>query len=109
MLPATAILFLFLVVLFAAIVGWQLLGFRIARQRRASGTADLGKGTTAVTGSLFALLGLLVAFSISGGETRLDARRHLMIDEANSFPPRSATTRPVPALPKLLSSEPLGR
>lgn len=85
MLPATAIFFVLLVVLFAAIVAWQLLGFRIARKRRASGAADLGKGTTAVTGSLFALLGLLVAFSISGGETRLDARRHLMIDEANAI------------------------
>lgn len=85
MLPATAILFLFLVILFAAIVGCQLLGFRVARQRRAHGSADTGKGTTAVTGSLFALLGLLIAFTISGGENRLDARRHLIVEEANAI------------------------
>ncbi|HMF44754.1 MAG TPA: DUF4239 domain-containing protein [Polyangia bacterium] len=85
MLPATAIFFVFLVVLFAAIVGCQLLGFRLARQRRANGASAFGKGTTAVTGSLFALLGLLVAFTISGGEARLDARRKLIVEEANTI------------------------
>jgi len=84
-MPATAMLFAFLVVLFAAIVGCQLAGFRIARQRRARGRADLGKGTTAVTSSLFALLGLLIAFTISGGEARLDARRRLIVEEANAI------------------------
>jgi hypothetical protein len=42
-------------------------------------------GTAAIEGSLFALFGLLVAFTISGGEARLDARRHLIVHEANAL------------------------
>jgi hypothetical protein len=84
-MPATAILFLFLALLFGGIVGCQLLGHRIARQRRDPASAAFGDGTTAVTGSLYALFGLLIAFTISGGEDRLDARRHLIVEEANSI------------------------
>jgi len=84
-MPAHVIFLAFLLLLFAGIAGCQLLGFRIAKQRRTHGDPGLNKGTTAVQGSLFALLGLLVAFTISGGEDRLDVRRRLIIEEANAI------------------------
>src|SRR5262245_35211929 len=84
-MPATTIFLLFLVVLFGGIVGCQLLGHRIGAGQRARGRGTFGEGTTAVQGSVFALLGLLVAFTIAGGETRLDARRRLIVDEANAI------------------------
>jgi len=84
-MPAYASLFVFLALLFAGIVGCQLLGHRIGRARRARGVPGFGEGSTAVQGSLFALLGLLVAFAISGGETRLDGRRKLIVEEANAI------------------------
>jgi hypothetical protein len=75
----------FLVLVFAGVVGCQLLGHRIAKQRRAHGSPAFGDATTAVQGSLFALLGLMVAFTISGGQDRLDARRRLVVEEANAI------------------------
>jgi hypothetical protein len=42
-------------------------------------------GPATVETSLLALFGLLVAFSFSGSETRLDARRALIVDEANAI------------------------
>jgi hypothetical protein len=43
------------------------------------------RGTGPVEGAVFALLGLLVAFSFSGAATRFDARRHLVVEEANAI------------------------
>lgn len=40
-------------------------------------------GLGAVEGALFALLGLLIAFTFSGAAARFDARRHLIVQEAN--------------------------
>ncbi|HEY7376418.1 MAG TPA: DUF4239 domain-containing protein [Polyangia bacterium] len=82
---AHALFLVFLLLLFAGMVGCQLLGYRVAHERRARGVPPLGDGTTAVTGSLFALLGLLIAFSISGGQDRLEARRRLIVEEANAI------------------------
>jgi hypothetical protein len=45
--------------------------------------ARLGVG--AVEGSVFGLLGLLVAFTFSGASTRFDARRHLIVEETNAI------------------------
>jgi hypothetical protein len=82
---ATGVFIAFLIVLFAGIVGCQRLGHRIARQRRDRGGAGFGEGTNAITGSLFALLGLLIAFTIAGGEDRLEVRRRLIVEEANAL------------------------
>ena len=81
---ASTLFLLFLAVLFVSIVGFQLLGHHIGVQWRARGLKVMGDGTAAIEGSLFALFGLLVAFTISGGEARLDARRHLIVREANA-------------------------
>ena len=41
-------------------------------------------GLTTVEGAVFALMGLLLAFTISGALQRFDDRRHLVIQEANA-------------------------
>ena len=80
-----AFFLVFLLLLFAGLIGCQLLGYRVAHGRRTRGVSALGEGTTAVTGSLFALLGLLIAFAIAGGQDRLEARRRLIVEEANAI------------------------
>jgi hypothetical protein len=55
---------------------------RLRRQSRSAGDAP---GFGAVEGAVFALLGLLIAFTFSGAASRFDARRQLIIDEANDI------------------------
>src|SRR6202030_2027726 len=43
------------------------------------------KGFGAIETAVFALLGLILAFSFSGALTRFDARRHLVVEEANDI------------------------
>ncbi len=54
------------------------------RQRARLGDAH-GAGLAAVEGSLFALLGLIVAFTFSGAAARFDQRRALIVEEANDI------------------------
>jgi len=82
---ATLIFLAFLVVVFLASIGFQLLGHHAGRRWRARGVDGYIEATSAIQMSLFALLGLLIAFSISGGETRLQARRELIVKEANAI------------------------
>jgi hypothetical protein len=42
-------------------------------------------GAAAIEGAVFALLGLLIAFTFSGAAERFDRRRHLIIEEANAI------------------------
>jgi len=48
-----------------------------------SGTA--GEGVGAVDGAVFALLGLLIAFTFSGASSRFDTRRQLIVEETNDI------------------------
>jgi hypothetical protein len=82
---ATAIFFVFLVAVFLFSVGFQLLGHHVGARWRTQGRDAFGESTAAVQASLFALLGLLIAFTISGGQERLDARRRLIVEEANAI------------------------
>ena len=84
MTAATAIFLIVLLVLFVGLVGFQLLGHHFGVQWRARlpPGGGFGGGTSAVEASLFALLSLLIAFTIAGGETRLQARRQLIVEEA---------------------------
>ena len=61
------------------------LGRRLGRrgQRRDEEGARAGLG--AVEGAVFALLGLLIAFTFSGAASRFDARRQLIVQEANAI------------------------
>jgi hypothetical protein len=56
------------------------LGLRALREHP---DADLGAG--AINGAVFALFGLLIAFTFSGAATRFDARRQLVVREANAI------------------------
>jgi uncharacterized membrane protein YeiB len=82
---ATLIFLVFLVVIFTSSIGFQLLGHHAGRRWRAHGQGGYVESTSSIQASLFALLGLLIAFSISGGETRLQARRDLIVQEANAI------------------------
>ncbi len=63
----------------------QLIGRRLGRQRMAADPDGSHAGVTAVEGAVFALLGLLVAFTFSGAAGRFDARRALIIEETNAI------------------------
>ncbi len=58
-------------------------GRHLGTQRRAKEPDGIASG--AVDGAVFGLLGLLVAFSFSGALSRFDARRQLIVEEANAI------------------------
>lgn len=60
-------------------------GFRIGTRRLARSPGDLPVGVGTVEGAVFALLGLLIAFTFSGAASRFDARRQLIIQESNAI------------------------
>jgi hypothetical protein len=55
------------------------------RRRLARDPEELDDGTGAVDGMVFALFGLLVAFTFSGAASRFDDRRALIVTEANDI------------------------
>ena len=57
------------------------IGVRQIREEEESASKGLG----AIEGAIFGLLGLILAFSFSGALTRFDARRHLVVEEANDI------------------------
>src|SRR6476659_7355540 len=57
------------------------LGLRYLQQQKGAGSMA---GLTTVEGAVFALIGLLLAFTISGALQRFDDRRQLVIQEANA-------------------------
>jgi hypothetical protein len=73
-----------LALLFVGMVAMQIAGHHYGIRRADGGSAGSSEGTAAVEATLFAMLGLLVAFTFSGADTRLDARRNLIIEEANA-------------------------
>jgi hypothetical protein len=60
-------------------------GRRIGLRHLAIDAEGARAGVGAVEGAVFALLGLLVAFTFSGAATRLDTRRLQIVDEANAI------------------------
>ena len=52
-------------------------------RRNAVSTKDAGGG--AIDAAIFALLGLLIAFTFSGAASRFDHRRELIVEEANAI------------------------
>ena len=59
----------------------RLLGRRAIRLHGSGGLAS----TSSLEAAVFALLGLLIAFTFSGALSRFDARRALVVDEANAI------------------------
>jgi len=60
-------------------------GRRIGTQRLARDPDGLTKGAGAAEGAVFALLGLLMAFTFSGAASRFEARTFLIDTEANAI------------------------
>jgi hypothetical protein len=84
-LLVTAVFLGFLTVLFGGMLVLQMFGQHLGARRLARGQTTSGEGNAAIEASLFALLGLLIAFTISGGEARLNVRRELITREANAI------------------------
>lgn len=53
--------------------------------RRVKVSEDAKSGLGVIEGAMFALLGLLVAFTFSGAATRFEGRRHMIVEEANDI------------------------
>jgi len=70
---------LFLLMLAALEIGYRA-GSRTSREH-----SQAHQGIGAIEAAIFALLGLLLGFSFSGATTRLDARRELIVGEANAI------------------------
>jgi hypothetical protein len=72
----------------ALFVGMLLLlevGRRAGARRLTHDSEGAKAGTGAIEGAVFALLGLLIAFTFSGAASRFDDRRQLIIDETNDI------------------------
>jgi hypothetical protein len=71
--------------LFFAMLVLLEIGRRIGSRRMAIDPEGVRAGVGAVEGAVFALLGLLIAFTFSSAASRFDARRQLIVDEANAI------------------------
>jgi hypothetical protein len=70
--------------LFAGVLLFLELGRRVGLRRLKQEGDGAGAGVGVVEGAVFALLGLLIAFTFSGAAARFDDRRDLIVDEANA-------------------------
>lgn len=59
------------------------IGRRVGLRRLKEDSGAGAEGIGAVDGAVFALLGLLIAFTFSGATTRFDSRRQLIVEETN--------------------------
>lgn len=70
--------------LFLGMVILQALGRQLGLRDLRHDPDNAQRGIGAVEGAVFALLGLLLAFTFSGAATRFDTRRHNVVDEINA-------------------------
>ncbi len=77
--------FVFAAGLFVGILVMVETGRRIAARRVVEDPKGARLGTGAVEAAVFALLGLIIAFTFSGAATRFDARRDLIVAETNAI------------------------
>ena len=71
--------------LFVGMVACLDAGYRIGCRSSARHPELAHEGVGAIEAAVFALLGLLLGFSFAGGTSRLDARRQLIVQEANAI------------------------
>ncbi|MGO8879102.1 MAG: DUF4239 domain-containing protein [Desulfomonilaceae bacterium] len=81
---ATNIL-LFAIGLFFGMLFFLEVGRRVGIRRRVIDPTGASTGVGALDGAVFALLGLLIAFTFSGAASRFDTRRQLIVEESNSI------------------------
>ena len=81
--------FIFLLVLSTASFLGMMVSFEIGRRlglaRIKKDPSGLASGVSASEGAIFALLGLLIAFTFTGAASRFEERRHLLVEEANNI------------------------
>ena len=75
--------FLYTISLFVGMLLSLELGRRIGLRRLEEDASAATEGIGAVDGAVFAVLGLLIAFTFSGATARFDARRQLIVEETN--------------------------
>src|SRR5262245_1505985 len=78
-------MFLFTFGLFLGMLLFLEIGRRVGIRRRKEDAEAGGEGVGALDGAVFALLGLLIAFSFSGASSRFDTRRELIVEETNDI------------------------
>lgn len=71
--------------LFAGMLGCFAWGRRLGARRFARDPDGGRDGVGAIEGAVFAFMGLLLAFTFSGAAARFDARKQLVMDEANAI------------------------
>lgn len=71
--------------LFLGMLALLEIGRRVGRRRHAKDTEGARAGIGAIEGSMFGLLGLLIAFTFSSAAARFDHRRALIVEEANAI------------------------
>src|SRR5882762_8150248 len=79
----TVTVFALTVALFLGMLLFLEIGRRAGIRRSHDDSAAAAEGIGAVDGAVFAILGLLIAFTFSGAATRFDARRQLIVEETN--------------------------
>lgn len=76
---------LFALGLFPAFLLAAELGRRLGLAYLARDPAGLPRGTGAAEASVYAVIGLILAFSFSGADSRFESRRHLIMSETNAI------------------------
>lgn len=71
-------------ILLVAMILFIYIGAYLAKRIKSSPQEESNESQI-LQGSIFALLGLLIAFTFSGANMKFDSRRHLIIDEANAI------------------------
>ena len=61
------------------------IGYRVGSRSLTKSPERAHEGIGVIEAAVFALLGLLLGFSFAGGTSRLDAKRQLIIQEANAI------------------------
>ena len=79
------IVFLFTFSLFLGMLLFLEIGRRVGIRRLQDDSSAEAEGIGAVDGAVFAVLGLLIAFTFSGATARFDARRQLIVEETNKI------------------------
>jgi len=76
---------LFAAILFAGLLGCLRLGWKIGRRHLRAANEDSQAGLGAIDGSVFGLMGLLIAFTFTGAANRFHDRRELITQHVNAI------------------------
>jgi len=81
----TVTVFVLTLALFLGMLLFLEIGRRAGIRRLHDDSTATPEGIGAVDGAVFAVLGLLIAFTFSGAATRFDSRRQLIVEETNDI------------------------